>query len=195
LFAAACDEASRIEAIPMRSLLLASAVIALAAISAPKYLSAVLSGDPGRAATEQRMSAAPDAVEERSATRSAAARQVEIGVAEDGHFYVDAEVNFRTVRLMVDTGATVIALRESDAREAGLRLNPRDFEFPVGTANGTAYAAEVDLDSIAVADIEVRGVRALVLPDDQLSVSLLGASFLNRLERFEIDDGTLIFEN
>ena len=173
----------------MRSLLLASAVIALAAISAPKYLAALNSrGDSGGERTAEGESAL-------SRQGAADGRTVEIAVAPDGHFYVDADINFRPVRLMVDTGATVIALRESDALAAGLRLNSRDFQLPVGTANGTAYAAEVDLDSIAVADIEVRDLRALVLPDEQLSVSLLGASFLNRLERFEIDDGTLVFEN
>ena len=56
-------------------------------------------------------------------------------------------------------------------------------------------AAETELDSVMVDDIEVGGVRALVLPDDQLSVSLLGGSFLNGLARFEVADGTLIFEN
>jgi aspartyl protease family protein len=179
----------------MRSLILASIVIGLAAISAPKYLSGLLPGDDRHAAGAERAPAdqgTPGGGEQLSVSGG---RSVEIAVADDGHFYVDADVNFRPVRLMVDTGATVVALRESDARNAGLRLNSRDFALPVGTANGTAYAAEVEVDSIAVSDIEVRGLRALVLPDDQLSVSLLGASFLNRLERFEIDDGTLVFEN
>jgi aspartyl protease family protein len=175
----------------MRSLLLASAVIALAAVSAPKYLSALNS----RSAPDGDRPAAEDPAPDPAIARRDGGRTVEIAIAEDGHFYVEADVNFRPVRLMVDTGATVIALRESDALAAGLRLNARDYRLPVGTANGTAYAAEVDLESIAVADIEIRDLRALVLPDDQLSVSLLGASFLNRLERFEIDDGTLVFEN
>jgi aspartyl protease family protein len=96
---------------------------------------------------------------------------------------------------MVDTGATVIALRESDAAAAGIRPRGADFEHPVATANGTTYAARAELDSVAVRDIEVSGVRALILPDDQLSISLLGGSFLNRLARFQVADGTLIFEN
>ncbi len=89
----------------------------------------------------------------------------------------------------------MVALRQSDAHLAGIRPRPGDFDRPVQTANGTAYGAEAELDSVAVRDVEVGGVRALVLPDHQLSVSLLGASFLNRLERFEVSGGTLIFEN
>jgi aspartyl protease family protein len=48
---------------------------------------------------------------------------------------------------------------------------------------------------VRVDDIEVSDVRALVLPDDRLAVSLLGASFLSRLARYEVSGGTLIFEN
>jgi aspartyl protease family protein len=96
---------------------------------------------------------------------------------------------------MVDTGASVVALRQSDAVAAGLRPRSADFDQPVSTANGTAYAAAANLETVAVSDIEVNGVRALILPDEQLNVSLLGGSFLNRLERFQVESGTLIFEN
>jgi len=122
-------------------------------------------------------------------------RQVEIRAERDGHFYVDAEINLQRVRLMVDTGATVVALRQSDAQAAGIRPRRADFINPVQTANGTTMAAEAVLDSVVVQDLEVRNIRALVIPDEQLSISLLGGSFLNGLERFEVADGTLIFEN
>jgi aspartyl protease family protein len=121
--------------------------------------------------------------------------QVEIRAARDGHFYLEAEVNFRRVHMMVDTGASVIALRQSDAAAAGIRPRQSDFEVPVSTANGVAYAAETMLDRVMVHDIELHGVRALILSDEQLTVSLLGGSFLQRLRRFEIKDGTLFFEN
>ena len=172
----------------MRQLLFACIVIAVTAAAAPglftRYLEA--QGSAMSVADETRP-AAP--------ARSRALNQVDIEAERDGHFYVDAEINFRPVRLMVDTGATVIALRQSDAAVAGIRPHRADFEHPVATANGTTYAAEAKLDSVAVRDIEINGVRALILPDDQLSISLLGGSFLNRLARFEIADGTLMFEN
>jgi aspartyl protease family protein len=88
-----------------------------------------------------------------------------------------------------------VALRASDARSAGIRPRDADYVFPVQTANGTTNAAETTLDSVSVDDIEVRNVRALVIPDDQLSVSLLGGSFLHGLDRFEVADGTLVFED
>ena len=70
---------------------------------------------------------------------------------------------------MVDTGATVVALRASDAAAAGIRVRDADYVNPVQTANGTTNAAEAMLDSISVDDIEVSNIRALIVPDDQLS--------------------------
>jgi aspartyl protease family protein len=171
----------------MRQLLFACIVIAVAAAAAPGLFTRYIDGQSG----------AVSPVEEAAGSGASPvnARQVEIEAERDGHFYVDAEINFRPVRMMVDTGATVIALRQSDAAAAGIRPRRADFEHPVQTANGTTYAAAASLDSVAIRDIEVSGVRALILPDDKLSMSLLGGSFLNRLARFEVADGTLIFEN
>lgn len=172
----------------MRGLLIASAMIVLVAVSAPSLFTQYMETPHRR--TPTREAVAREVVRERSR-----GGELEVQAARDGHFYVVAEINFRPVRLMVDTGATVVALRESDAQAAGIRLRPGDFEFPVQTANGTTNAAQAMLNSVVVEGIEVRNVRALVLPDEQLSVSLLGGSFLHQLRRFEVADGRLIFEN
>jgi aspartyl protease family protein len=175
----------------MRSLLFASILIMLAAVSAPSLISRYLEGSGAtQSGTEQ-----ATAIAEPEKEPSASPAQVEIRAGHDGHFYLDAEINFRRVHMMVDTGATAVALRQSDAAAAGIRLQQSEFDVPVSTANGVAYAAETMLDSVMVRDIEMHGVRALILSDDQLAVSLLGGSFLQRLRRFEIEDGTLFFEN
>jgi aspartyl protease family protein len=175
----------------MRSLLAVSILIVLAAVAAPKlfarYMEQPIAADVSAPVV--------DGGEEIAAQRTASSSQVEIKAERDGHFYVDAEINFRPVRLMVDTGATVVALRASDARAAGIHVRDADFVLPVQTANGTTNAAEASLDTISVDGIELHHIRALIIPDDQLSLSLLGGSFLHGLERFEVADGTLIFEN
>lgn len=174
----------------MRLLLFASLLIVLASVSAPGLVSRYL--DRPRAA---QMPAEPAlaAVEEGHA--GSGSRSVVVEAERDGHFYIEARINLRPVRMMVDTGATVVALRQSDAEAAGIRVRRADFDQPVQTANGTTQAAAATLDAISVEDIEIPRVRALILPDDQLSVSLLGGSFLSRLERFEMRSETLIFEN
>lgn len=174
----------------MRSVLITCVLIGLAAVAAPRLFAHFLN-QPIAANVAADSAPAPEA----AAAVSAGPRQVEIQAERDGHFYVEAEINSRPVRLMVDTGATVVALRVSDAAAAGIRVGQQDFTNPVQTANGTTMAAEAVLDRIAVDDIEVYHVRALVVPDDQLSLSLLGGSFLNGLQRFEVAGGTLIFEN
>jgi len=172
----------------MRPLLFASLLIVLASVSAPGLVSRYL--DRPRIGPAP---AAPALAAEEELHSSS--RSVEIEAERDGHFYIEAHINLRPVRMMVDTGATVVALRRSDAEAAGIRVRPADFDQPVQTANGTTQAAEATLDTIAVEAIEIERVRALILPDEQLSVSLLGGSFLSRLERFEMRSETLIFEN
>jgi aspartyl protease family protein len=172
----------------MRPLLVTSLLIVLVAGAAPKLFESYMDARGEASPTHPRRA-------EAAARPTLAPRQVELAAEADGHFYVEAEINFRPVRMMVDTGASVIALRRSDAEAAGIRPAPADFDRPVSTANGTAYAAEAALDAVRVNDIEVEDVRALVLPDEQLAVSLLGQTFLSRLARFEVSGGTLVFEN
>ena len=179
----------------MRSILLASILIALVAVSAPgifaRFVPEIREGAQDSGTEGALIAETPRETE----TDAAAGRQVEIEAALDGHFYVEAEVNFRPIRMMVDTGATVVALRQSDAAAVGIRVFAADFRHPVQTANGTTNAAEAELQSVALKGIEIGRVRALVIPDEQLAVSLLGGSFLGRLARFEVRSGTLIFEN
>lgn len=112
-----------------------------------------------------------------------------------GHFQVDGRANGRPVSFMVDTGATVVAMRESDAARLGIRPLPRDYTATVSTANGTLKAAPTRFNSIEVGvGIRVFDVAGLVLPDEALSENLLGLSFLSRLRRFEYANGRLVLE-
>ena len=113
--------------------------------------------------------------------------------ARDGHFAAGASVNGRPLSFLVDTGATLIALRESDANAIGIRPFPDEFRIPISTANGKGVAASAELDRVQIGTIEVRDVAALILPDDVLSVNLLGMSFLSRV-RWTHQIGQLVLE-
>ena len=95
---------------------------------------------------------------------------------------------------MVDTGASLVALRESDAAQVGIRPMPRDYTAVISTANGKVKAAPRQADRVEIGDITVYDVPALVLPDEALSQNLLGVSFLSRLRRYEYADGRLVLE-
>jgi aspartyl protease family protein len=108
-----------------------------------------------------------------------------------GHFVVHPMLDGRRLRMLVDTGATVVALSFEDARAAGIQVAPRDFTRAIATANGIIEAAPVRIGEIRLGAIVVRNVDALVLPRGRLATSLLGMSFLKRLNSFEISRGQL----
>jgi len=125
---------------------------------------------------------------------SAGQHKMELASGRDGHFRVDARVDGRHIDFMVDTGASLVILRETDAAQVGLHPMPRDYTAIVSTANGRTKAAPAKLDRIEVGDIAVFDVPALVMPDDALSQNLLGVAFLSRLRRYEYADGRMLLE-
>ena len=132
-----------------------------------------------------------------SRERSAApvsGRTVELRAGAYGHFHVRAEINGSPVQAMVDTGASMIALRFEDARQAGIVVRDADFTHRVSTANGYARMAPVTIDRISIGDITVRDVSGAVLEPGKLSTTLLGMSFLSRLQRVDIRSGTLVLQ-
>jgi aspartyl protease family protein len=134
------------------------------------------------------MTAAPTPV-----STSSSARNVVLKRVGNGHFAVNARVDGRPVAFLVDTGASLVALRESDARRIGYYPRHSDFKVKVRTANGIGLAAMVELRSVEIGDILVRDLQALVHPDEALGVNLLGMSFLARV-RWTHDRGQLVLE-
>lgn len=110
--------------------------------------------------------------------------EVELRAAANGHFQADASVNGVKVRLMVDTGASRLALAPDDAARIGIDLDALSYDTPVSTANGLTYVANVRLDEVDIGGISVRGLSATVQRDG-LDQSLLGMNFLDRLHGFE----------
>jgi aspartyl protease family protein len=109
-----------------------------------------------------------------------------------GHFLGEAIVNGRQIDVMVDTGATSVALTDETAWRLGIRPPASAYSIPVSTANGTMLAAHVRLEEIRLGGVTVRDVEALVGKGDKLGVNLLGMSFLSRLSKFEMTSGQLV---
>ena len=111
-----------------------------------------------------------------------------------GHFQVEGSVDGRRLDFMVDTGASLVALRERDANKLGIFPAPRDYTARTSTANGVIAVAPVRLPSLEINGIRIYDVRAVVIPDQALGVNLLGMSFLSRVRRFEMANGRLVME-
>jgi len=169
----------------MRALLVMAAVLLVGGAYAARFAEQAISAHPQVAGRET-----PSGPREPVSS----GRSLMIEADRDSHFHVDARVNGRFVAMMVDTGASRVALRETDAVNAGIRPRPSDYTALVSTANGKVNAAPATLDRVELGGITVFDVPALVLPDEVLSTNLLGMSFLSRLRRYEVADGRLMLE-
>ncbi len=110
---------------------------------------------------------------------------VRIRKRRDGHFVASGRVNGAVMNLLVDTGASAVMLTSTDANAAGINPSALSYNIAIQTANGSAYAAAVRLDTIEIGSIVMRDVDALVAKPGALRESLLGMSFLQRLRSFE----------
>ena len=117
--------------------------------------------------------------------------RVVLQAGRGGHFAVNAYINDSSVKLIADTGATYVALSYEDADSLGLTYNLK-YTGRARTANGVTKVAPVILQSIQIGDIEVKNVKAFVHEEGALHISLLGMSFIGRLERFEMSGRQLV---
>jgi aspartyl protease family protein len=108
---------------------------------------------------------------------------------EQGHVIVEAVINGTPMRLLVDTGASMVSLSAADARAAGISRAELVFDHLVNTANGAVRVAPVTLREVRLGQLSVYDVPAAVL--ENLNISLLGMSFLSRLQSYEMRDGKL----
>jgi aspartyl protease family protein len=119
---------------------------------------------------------------------------VTLPAGDYGHFRAEAEINGRDIDVMVDTGASLVALTYDDARRAGIFVTPSNFTHTAQTANGIARVAPVTIPRISIGDITVRNVPAVVSERGASERTLLGMSFLGRLSRVEMRGGTLVLQ-
>lgn len=122
------------------------------------------------------------------------ARMIEIKAGDQGHYVTTASIEHIPVMVLVDTGASKVALSYDDAERVGLNPFALRFDQPVATANGVVEAAAITLRRVEIDNVVVHDVDAMVLPDGAMRGTLLGMSFLSRLSGFRMSDGTLYLE-
>lgn len=113
-------------------------------------------------------------------------RNVEVVRGHGGDFAVAAHINGTRIPMVLDTGASSVVLTQEAAKAAGLPIEVLNYSVNIDTANGRTRAAAVTLDRLAVGGLSERSVPALVAQPGQLKNNLLGMSFLNRLESWEV---------
>lgn len=116
-----------------------------------------------------------------AASAAGGAQTVNLPADSSGHFFSVGQVNGKSVRFLVDTGATAISLSSGFAQNAGIDYR-KGQQLLMQTANGNTSAYRVMLDSVTVGDITLYQVEAVVMDGIDADVALLGMSFLNRME-------------
>jgi aspartyl protease family protein len=109
---------------------------------------------------------------------------------ENGHFYADVDVNGATIHMLVDTGATGIALSREDARRAGIATSIGMNEVVGQGADGNVHGEFVMVDRISLGSKSVEQMPAMVLNGGEQS--LLGQAFLAKFASVEIHGDTMI---
>lgn len=109
----------------------------------------------------------------------------------DGHYWATAKVNNLSVKFLVDTGASLVALTKRDARRIGIDLDNLQRTTDVRTAAGRVKAALAVIDEIEIDGVHVKNVSAVVI-EEGLEHSLLGMSFLNRLDGMEVTPTAIV---
>lgn len=119
-------------------------------------------------------------------------KKVHIASQQGGHHWVKGKINGLPVNFVVDTGATVVAMNQSTAKQ--LNINYHDGNTGLShTANGKVKTKIITLDRVTIGGIVQNNILASVLPDESLSVVLLGNSFLNRVN-MKVDNGVMVLE-
>jgi aspartyl protease family protein len=141
----------------------------------------------------EQIARATDSVSQMLRKRAALpARAVQIARGQSGEFALQARINGVSAPMVIDTGATSVVLTYETAKAAGLPLELLEYDVDVETAGGHTRAARLTLDRLAIGKLVERSVPALVVPHGQMKTNLLGMSFLDRLESWEVHPDKLM---
>jgi aspartyl protease family protein len=114
--------------------------------------------------------------------------ELRIAMAEDGHFWVEGELNGHDVRFLVDSGATVTTIGQETATEAGIVADGR--RAPVSTANGVVLMDQGRADRLTLGPIERTDFPMFIAREDTINV--IGMNFLSSLSRWSVEGRTLV---
>lgn len=117
--------------------------------------------------------------------------ELRVPMGQDGHFHVRATINGVARDMMVDSGATTIALSTETAKAANINLDESPFPVVLDTANGTTTARRVTIGDLQVGPISAKDIEASA-SDNLGTQDLLGMNFLSKLKAWRVEGKTLI---
>lgn len=118
-------------------------------------------------------------------------KELRVRMAPDGHFWATASINGVKRRMLIDSGATVTAISEETAREAGVKTGTNLAPVMLRTANGVAAAQTGSIDELKVGNIVARNLKVVTAPGLG-NLDVLGMNFLSKLQSWRVEDNTLV---
>jgi aspartyl protease family protein len=109
-----------------------------------------------------------------------------------GHFFADVQIRGIPVRTLVDTGASVVSFSAEDAAKFGLRPDSSQPKRPFSTANGVIMASIVRIPEIRLQGITVFDIEAAIMPPGAMKGTLLGMSFMKKLQSYESRGSSMV---
>jgi aspartyl protease family protein len=140
----------------------------------------------------EQLARASDKISDLVRRAEAPSRAVQIPRGQSGEFALLAKINGVATPMVVDTGATAVVLTYETAKAIGLPLELLEYNVDVETAGGHTKAARLSLDRLSIGKLVERSVPALVVPHGPMKTNLLGMSFLDRLESWEVRADRLV---
>ena len=155
----------------------------------PKKVAAVAEG-----ATPNSEAATASSFDDNAAAGFSDSGEVILNRATDGHYYAQGNADGAALRFLVDTGATVVALTESDAQQLGHYLSGSELTVVGRGVSGPVKGKAVTIARLSVGDISAENVPAVIIPEG-LPVSLLGQAFLSKIAHVTISDNRMTLKN
>jgi len=124
-------------------------------------------------------------------TQSVSGGETRVPMSNDGHFWVTADINGKSHRFLVDTGATLTAIAPSTALDAQVPQKSLRQTINMRTANGTVRAELATIDELRFGSILARDLDAVVAPGLG-TTNVIGMNLLSRLARWRVEGRTLI---
>ena len=125
--------------------------------------------------------------------KETSAAEVRLASGHGGHYVTPARINNRPVQVMLDTGATSVAMNMQMAQQLGINYRSGR-KTSVATANGLADSFDVMLDSVTVGSVRINHVAATIIVGDSPAIILLGNSYLSRVNMWR-DEGVMVLQS
>lgn len=128
-----------------------------------------------------------------AAQQRAEGQSLHIRMGSDGHFWANGEINGTSARFLIDSGATITAISDTVAREAGLNVDESGPGVVMQTANGTVLARRSSIAGLTLGPVRT-GDLPVIVSDRFNGVNVLGMNFLSRLKSWRVENGEMVLE-